>query len=469
MKKLLCCLLAAFLLSGCGIAKGKNEINKKPEVIIEPALSEIGEAKREDSFLVLRFTINPDFELFLDEEGFITKVRCLNEDAEALFADLDVLGQDYYTAVDKLLNTAMEKAFITAETDKIQIQTSIVMEIEADQEVLEDLAANLAQPVEAFQADNDLPFSVVSKTPVVENPIEEESNDMVSVGKPNSAHETDIYDQSGKTVIGKHTEYYDEKGHHAKDTWEYYGDSIYTKIYADGYVKESTLESEDGSITRRTLYRPDGTKISTEENNPRCSSTTLYNEADLPISCTQVYTEGWTETHTYHNNGKLASQHQENATDGSYRHSTYDENGHFISDVQAYDDGYKYEATYYPGTNIVQKICTTDPNMGGYTEEYFDEKGTPTMRISTWDDGVTDETTFHVNGNTAIIVSTGSDFARETRYDENGNKIYSFYKDPIVEYVIENDAFTYYLQDGEPVTDAEYLQKLYDLMKAASG
>ena len=395
------------------------------------------------------------------------------------------------------------------------------------------LAADLAQPVENFQTSNDLTFTVVSETPVLENPIEEEeSSANVITGKPNSADTQKVY--AGLKWIGNHTSYYDENGILYKNILEEFNECTTTylydsngnmtqedSVYAEGHSRtilygangshsEEKFVSKDGIITHITyspdgtkiqeetifsdgssttlydadgnkteltslsddgnsvhvLYRPDGTKISWEETLPDSTLTRLYNEKGLPITETRIFNDGRVSTTSFHPNGKQASIHEENANDGSYRDDVFDENGNYISSVRVID-GHKFDSTYYPGTGITQKVCTTSPD-GSYSEEYFAEDGTPTKRFVTWASG-TMETAFHANGQDAIVISSFDNTTTETHYDESGNRIYYYYNSGFSEYVIENDFFTYYIEGGELITDQKYLQDLYNILKKASG
>lgn len=533
MKKLIVILLTALLLCGCGDKVQIKDINIGGSNIKETNIDDSSSKQEGELFLILRFTINPEFELYLDENMLITVVRCCNEDAKALFTELrlsDVVGKEYETAVETILHTAKDKAFITAETDQIQIQTSVVAEMVEDKEALEALAGSLAQPVETFQENNDLTFTVVSETPVLENPIEEENSGDYYTGKPNSQKNQKIYD--GLKSVGNLISYYDENGKLYQQDIEIFGEKTGTYLYdTDGNVIESrsvfadglsitTLYDTDGNrtevttvskdgTTNHTTYRPDGTMIKEETTLSDHTATTLYDEAgnktettslwdngnscyvtyrpdgtqicweetlsdstltrdyneeDLPILETRIFHDGRITTTTYHPNGEEAIIHEENPSDGSCSDNIYDENGQFISAVHMYADGSKYETTYYPGTYIPQWECQIYADVS--TERFYTEDGSVTKSISTSQSGST-ETTFHSNGKEAVVIFTGSESSSEIHYDENGNMIYLYRNDGFSEYVIENGFFTYYLENGEPVTDEKYLQDVYNALKQA--
>jgi len=480
MKKIIVILLVAVLLCGCSAGKqiGGNTPSKNnpqntdiKEIVESPALAEVGEGKREESYMVLRFTINPDFELYLDEMTEVSKVRCLNEDAKTLFANMDVLGLAYTEAVEAILTAAKDQSFITEETDRIQIQTAIIYGISVTADELEDLASDLAQPVEAFQQTHELTFTVVSETPVLENSVEEDAGEDVASGNvhgaPNAVVVEKYYREDGQLRNTK-TFYYDENGVFYKEVFES-SEAVVTNVYDKNRVMtESTQENADGTKSH-AIYGPDGKPTSREFICSEYTETSTYTDGVIS-SYTQVYADGQTTTYTYHPNGKLATGHTKDPVDDYVKDEVYDENGCIISCVQLYGDGTKYENTYYPGTEwAIQLECSTDPVMGTYFETHFAEDGTITKRTGSDNRGNTYEETFHANGKTATYISIGPESSSEARYDENGNKIYSFFKDAYSEYVIENDAFTYYMYEGELVTDEKELQSILDAMRLAGG
>ena len=88
--------LVCILLCGCA---GGTTIKE------EKALSELGEGTREESVAIVKVTINPEFELYLDGAFCVIKVRCLNEDAVTAFETMQtdgisVIGLRYEEAME---------------------------------------------------------------------------------------------------------------------------------------------------------------------------------------------------------------------------------------------------------------------------------------------------------------------------------------------------------------------------------
>ena len=63
--------------------------------------------------IALRFTINPEFIVYLDADQNILSVEAENEDAEALLSQLDVAGQPYAEAITTILDTAYTDVYLT--------------------------------------------------------------------------------------------------------------------------------------------------------------------------------------------------------------------------------------------------------------------------------------------------------------------------------------------------------------------
>ena len=139
MKKLIALLLAVFmLLSGC--AAGTTTIKE------EKALTELGEGKREESMAVVNVTINPEFELYLDIDFNVTKVRCLNEDAvTALEAvQTDLVGNNYGAAMFSILDAATQAGFLAPDA---QVKIETTLHTPMDEAFLQPFAEEMANAV----------------------------------------------------------------------------------------------------------------------------------------------------------------------------------------------------------------------------------------------------------------------------------------------------------------------------------
>jgi hypothetical protein len=71
--------------------------------------------------------INPSIELFVDDEGKVEEVSPINGDAEQMLRDVDLVGMDFYEAVNVILSTAEEQGYLEVTTDdKTMIMLAVV-------------------------------------------------------------------------------------------------------------------------------------------------------------------------------------------------------------------------------------------------------------------------------------------------------------------------------------------------------
>ena len=101
MKRIFLLVLALCLcLTACG-NNGSNTTSVPELIIPEDAGAPIAEAK--NCKAVLQVQVNPKFELYLDAQGNVIQVICLNDDAREAFASCEVIGLDSSTALQILL------------------------------------------------------------------------------------------------------------------------------------------------------------------------------------------------------------------------------------------------------------------------------------------------------------------------------------------------------------------------------
>src|SRR5690554_2184130 len=71
-------------------------------------------------------SINPEFDLIVDEKGNVESVYPVNEDAEVLLADLDIEGRNFYDAMEEITFQATEKGFIDVDSQENVLNIDIV-------------------------------------------------------------------------------------------------------------------------------------------------------------------------------------------------------------------------------------------------------------------------------------------------------------------------------------------------------
>jgi len=105
-------------------------------------------AQAEDSYVTL--DINPSVELIVSPRDKVIYANPLNEDAEILLVDLDLIGMDLEDAIDLIIETSIELGYISADEDT---ETYVsVSAINADAQVQERVQNKVKEHVNnAFQ------------------------------------------------------------------------------------------------------------------------------------------------------------------------------------------------------------------------------------------------------------------------------------------------------------------------------
>lgn len=279
---------------------------------------------QKNSALVLQVVINPEFVIFIDTSGQICSVRCLNEDAETLFANLDVKGKGMETGMNAILEAACEQGFLNEDTEKIQIISSVHNGLDWTPE----LNTAITELVTDFTNQKKLD-TVVS---VVEPEITDTTGSYETTTEYKRTQEWE--DEEGDRGIL----YYDENGNRVKSVI-YYANGDYVEI--EFYVGTNLNKTE-------LTIRADG---SSEE----------YHFAD----------DGYETEDEIHLGTNIYQK--EVSPNGDYMESSYDEVTH-IWNTRSYRGGiYRESASNLKG-NIVKYIYRND-NIGEYEEMLYYANG----------------------------------------------------------------------------------------------
>ena len=226
MKRIISILTLIALLCGCAATSSVKELK---------ALSELGEGNRAESVAIVTLTINPEFELYLDINMCVSKIRCLNEDAvTALEAvQTNLIGNNYGSAMFSILDAAAQTGFLVPEA-QIKIETTLHTPM-AEQD-LEYMAQSMADPVEAYSENNGLNLSVEAVTPTVDEKAVEAFMKYFETNQPTADQSFvvngneasgNLYDENGnrKSMITD-----DEDGYYE---WHWYINGADQKYIAD--------------------------------------------------------------------------------------------------------------------------------------------------------------------------------------------------------------------------------------------
>lgn len=100
--------------------------------------------------------INPSIELGVDKYSKVTIVTALNKDAEKLMNNLDVKGEDLYSAVRQILDKAASSGYIRPEETNYILSTVTPVQNSPDVIDYKKMAANLENAVENRNLDVNL-------------------------------------------------------------------------------------------------------------------------------------------------------------------------------------------------------------------------------------------------------------------------------------------------------------------------
>ena len=119
MKRLLVALLVLCLITLCGCNGNTSGQHTQPgqqnnaHVPIDPErleeLRPAGILRPDEPALKLTISINPQLELTLSNSYMILDAKALNEDAEALLAEIDIIGQPYEDGIVAVLGQAKDE------------------------------------------------------------------------------------------------------------------------------------------------------------------------------------------------------------------------------------------------------------------------------------------------------------------------------------------------------------------------
>ena len=120
--RLICLALClALLLAAGGAACGKK--TDPPGTESGSAEESFEKPEQYDSVLVI--TINPQFRLYLDENGKVLELEAMNEDAESMKDSIDFENQSYETVIETIVTSAYQKGFVKENaTIKLEIAES---------------------------------------------------------------------------------------------------------------------------------------------------------------------------------------------------------------------------------------------------------------------------------------------------------------------------------------------------------
>lgn len=129
--------ISLLLLSGCGNKAQEAEGSQVQTDIAVTATEQTAAAEEQaetvdptetvdpetlDYAYRLHITINPEFKLYLDEQSKVVAVACLNQDAEDLFSETDLMGMDLEKSTEFGQADTVEQVIAAAVTAELKEQ-----------------------------------------------------------------------------------------------------------------------------------------------------------------------------------------------------------------------------------------------------------------------------------------------------------------------------------------------------------
>ena len=419
IKRILSAVLVILLLLGLCACSSEAQGGQSGQSQAEPG-GEAAAAQTDPGYaLAVQVTINPEFTLYLDSTRNILSAEAGNEDAEALFAQLDVAGKPYAEGMAALLSEAYDQGYL-AEGSQISISLEIV-----DAAGL-DLTA-IHAPIAQFEQDNGV--AVEAGLSLKTNQVPEEGETAVIDGQKVYVHRVDVHNNSGNGVqivyATRRVLFEDPEKYAVKSVYQGYNGDYGETYFDNGMRIKSFRVNADGSSEEFTYYSNGNQKtVSVIESNGDYQNEEYYESGSMKRIVSQFggdYSES-----DFAENGELLYGKYRYA-DGTYGEEFYDGNGNRTG-YNKYQPNGDYEIwEFYSNDNTKTVEFLAD---GNYSKTTYNEDGTMASSLSKNSDGTQTESeyTWYESGNLKRLVSQNNGDYSETDYAENGNILYGTYR-----------------------------------------
>lgn len=157
MKRIMLGLLlgGCLILAGCG---SKQEQLSTEQVMEKTQNEKVEAANTEDTedteavdnfeyAAVVHVKINPDLNLYMDSDKNIVYVECLNQDASDLCAKLKLEGESLESAMNTIVDAAIEEGYLTSE-NKVEAEVTYTDDSISSESIEQELEPILASSEE---------------------------------------------------------------------------------------------------------------------------------------------------------------------------------------------------------------------------------------------------------------------------------------------------------------------------------
>ena len=413
MKKMIALLLVLVLIGLCACTSPPQN-GQSPQNNPEKSSENAETPNAPTASTILRFAINPEFALHLDEAQNILFAEAENEDAKALFAQLDLAGKPYAEAITAILDAAYTQGYLK---EGSEISITIDMPQSADSSL-----AFIKLPISAFEREKGITTSEVVNLSTDSEP---KQGSVVIDGRKYNVSTEPLYGENStsdnlvevgtitKYICKRLTEEDDPTSYSKKeiaqffngDTWVtyYHNDSVLRRVdtYANGDFSDISYYPDGSDATYYTSYAngdftyiahaEDGTLLEEEdlmdgeyisnrqqedgsyryynEHADGSRSEGIYSASGAPVYTADYYPNGDSTVITYFDNGTLKTQ--EEMLNGIRYHETFDENGTIIRVERTEADGSRTETIFDSSGN---QIAWREYDAGGTLIDSFEEE-----------------------------------------------------------------------------------------------
>ena len=334
---LLVALVMVFLLCAC--SSQKVNIEQRIQEGVEQ-LSSV-----ENCHLVLRIVINPQLDLYLNDEGVVLKAEAGNKDGESLLAEVDLAGLSYHDAVTAVLATAEKQNHLPKNA---VVQIAVLASADGP------LSMEETQQLEQVVAD----YSQQLK-PAVDQSVVVAADCGADLVQIENLENGDVFYSFFSSMERIREICYGADGSYTEWVYENRQTGSIITVKADGTRWEDHLAYEGDQLVCYSRQTPDGLEESTYYNN---GATKLHK---------RVMSDGSFEEMEYYENGNQKT-HKMLWSDGSSGEVQFDENGVKTYSNEICED-YSHVAYYYPNGNFKSSLVTYSD--GRIQEQQFYENG----------------------------------------------------------------------------------------------
>lgn len=183
MKKILSLILALcmfFVFSACG---GKENIGSLANTDTSSVAETQGFVAPQNYAYIINLSINPEFDLYLDNEDDVIAINALNNDAKSFINDINLSDKDHDDVIESIVKLAAAKGFIKENGHVVSVSLKDIKNAQINtNEILKDAAEAIDD------AAKDLKLNIKAKTSITQSSTNSESSNYTSstVSSPDS-------------------------------------------------------------------------------------------------------------------------------------------------------------------------------------------------------------------------------------------------------------------------------------------